>query len=205
MLRQRCAFSPYLFLLVAKAFSSLIVVVEGQKKLLGVQCSRIGSRVSHLFFADDSIIFSKAKESDCIAIYRILDIYERASGQKINLPKSAITFSPNVKEGDKRTINNLLGLDNAMPYDSYLGLPKVVGQSRKKTFASIKDRVWKRVQGWRRNMFSAGHREVLVKVVLQAVSSYVMSIFRLPMRLFVTSYNLLFSYFGGDRRKGVRR
>ena len=59
----------------------------------------------------------------------------------------------------------------------------MVGRNKKKVFAEIKDRVWKRVQRWRRNLFSPGGRKVLIKVVLQAILSYLMSVFQVSNAL----------------------
>lgn len=78
-------------------------------------------KVSHLFFVDDSIIFSRAKEEDYLAIREILEVYEKGLGQKINLAKSAITYGPNVSGEDRQVISSILSLDNSLPHDTYLG------------------------------------------------------------------------------------
>ena len=56
---------------------------------------RNGPKVSHLFFADDSVLFCWAKEEECQTILDLLTIYERGSGQKINIEKTNIFFSSN--------------------------------------------------------------------------------------------------------------
>ena len=62
--------------------------VEGSIK--GVAISRYGTRVSHLFFADDSVLFCRATEAKCQRVLDILAIYERGTGQKINKEKTDI-------------------------------------------------------------------------------------------------------------------
>lgn len=54
---------------------------------------RGGPRISHLFFADDSVIFGDASFSRAAEVRRIINVYEVASGQKINLKKSVVFFS----------------------------------------------------------------------------------------------------------------
>lgn len=49
--------------------------------------------ISHLLFADDGFLFMRAKESEFLAMKDILSVYERASGQSINLQKSEVIFS----------------------------------------------------------------------------------------------------------------
>ncbi|KAL0382982.1 UNVERIFIED_CONTAM: hypothetical protein Scaly_0585500 [Sesamum calycinum] len=56
-LRQGDPLSPYLFLFYAKALSQLISTAEANEELRGVVVSRHGPRVSHLLFADDTLIF----------------------------------------------------------------------------------------------------------------------------------------------------
>ena len=54
-----------------------------------------GPKVSHQFFADDSVLFCRAKEKECQTILDLLATYERGSGQKINREKTNIFFSSN--------------------------------------------------------------------------------------------------------------
>jgi hypothetical protein len=53
--------------------------------------------VSHLLFADDSLILIRATEGDAKQLQDILDLYESVSGQMINKAKSAVLFSRNTK------------------------------------------------------------------------------------------------------------
>ena len=68
---------------------------EQEDKLEGIKICRGAPRVNHLFFADDSLILMRARASDTQELGRILEVYERASGQVINKDKSTIMFSPN--------------------------------------------------------------------------------------------------------------
>ena len=78
--------------------------------LHGLQASRLGLRVTHLFFADDSMLFAKAKVSESEKVKHVLKIYEESSGQMINLDKSALYFSGNTGERQKSAIRELLGV-----------------------------------------------------------------------------------------------
>ncbi|KAL5827063.1 hypothetical protein ACOSQ4_018860 [Xanthoceras sorbifolium] len=182
-LRQGCPLSPYLFLLCAEALSTLIKGNKSNGQSLGMRCSRGSPLISHLFFADDSIVFCRASVQNCKKLKQIPQTYEKASDQQINLQKSNITFSPNVEGVQRASIPNWLDLTNAQAHDKYLGLPTMVGKNKRKTFCNIKERVWRKIRGWKGNIFSMGGKEVLIKAVAQAIPTFTMSIFQLPSAL----------------------
>ena len=78
---------------------------------------------------------------------------------------------------------DLLDVHNMSLSEKYLGMPSDVGASVNGAFKYLKDRVWKRVQGWMEQSLSAGGKEVLIKAVAQAIPTYSMSCFRLPRGL----------------------
>lgn len=84
----------------------------------------------------------------------ILRDYERASGQRLNRSKTAIFFSRNTPTDIREKIVEVSGIPSSQSYDTYLGLPALVGKSRTTTFQSINERVWKRLQDWKLKFLS---------------------------------------------------
>jgi hypothetical protein len=89
-IRQGDPISPYLFIIYAEALSALLQQAEKNGVITGVPTSPRGPTLSHLFFVDDSIIFCKANLVEYRRIMRILGIYEKGSGQKLNLQKTSL-------------------------------------------------------------------------------------------------------------------
>ena len=67
--------------------------------------------------------------------------------------------------------------------ESYLGLPTLVGRTKYLTFSYLKDRIWKKLQGWKGKMLSKAGKEILIKAVAQSIPTYTMSVFQLPLKL----------------------
>lgn len=119
--------SLYLFLICAEGLSTLLRKAERDSLIKGISICRGGPRISHFFFADDSIIFCKATISECSALMDILSLYERASGQMINSTKTALFFSHNTPQVTRNQITNLFGTSLTMQFEKYLGLPPIIG------------------------------------------------------------------------------
>ena len=108
-LRQGDPLSPYLFLLCAEGLSALLHKAALRNALKGVAASARGPRVSHLFFADDSLIFCKASEKEGAEVQRILQVYEASSGQQLNRNKTALFFSRNTSTHVQEAIKARFG------------------------------------------------------------------------------------------------
>ena len=131
-----------------------------------------------------------------VAIQALLGLYEKASSQMINSAKTTLFFSKNVLDATKESIKNLLTKE----YEKYLGLPVVVGRNKKASLNYIKDRVWGKLQGWKEKLLSQAGKEVLLKAVVQAIPTFAMSCFRLPVGLCQDIEMLIQKLWWGQRR-----
>lgn len=61
----------------------------------------------------------------------------------------------------------------------YLGLPTIWGRSRKDTLGYLKERIWDKLHSWRNHLLNQAGKEVLIKSVVTALPTYVMSAFKL--------------------------
>lgn len=179
-LRQGDPISPYLFIICAEWLARKIYEYQGVGRFNGIQISRGAPLVSHLFFADDSIFFSKATEANANILGSILLEYQGLSGQAVNLSKSEVVFSRNVDMVARSGIMKVLGIKQAESHSKYLGLPLCFGRRKADLFRYLIERTWQKVHGWKEKMLSFAGKEVLIKSVLLAVPVYPMMCFKLP-------------------------
>ena len=90
--------SPYLLLLCAERFTSLLEV-EGRVK--GVSICRRAPKISNLMFVDDSLLFFQATNSEVAVVNEVLQTYASASSQCINMEKSSVFFNSNTPASQK--------------------------------------------------------------------------------------------------------
>ena len=84
----------------------------------------------------------------------ILGVYERCLGQQINRSKTTIIFSRSTLEDRRTEIKEALGVMEIKQYEKYLGLPSFVGSKKNASFEYIKERVWRKLQGWEEKLLS---------------------------------------------------
>ena len=193
--------SPYFFILCAEALSAMISQANRDGRLMGVPTSRGGLVISHLFFADDRLLFCRSTMTQWNHLSAILHLYKGASRQKMNSNKTAIFFSKNSAVIDKDQIQGVARIPVDQRYDTYLGLPALVGRSRIRAFRSIKDKVWKRLQDWKLTFLSQTGKEIQLKAVVQAIPTYCISVFKLPKTLCTELNSLMMRFFWVHKEK----
>ena len=148
-----------------EGFSSLLAKVEEDRQIYGVSICRKAPNLSQLLFADDSLLFCRATWEEVQAITEVLQTYAAASGQCINFEKSSVYFSTNTDGVQRERIRMALGVREVDRFETYLGLPTLVGRSKYHTFSYLKDKVWEKIQGWKGQLLSKAGKEVLIKAV----------------------------------------
>jgi len=196
--------SPFLFLLCIEGLNNLILKATSEGSIHGLALSRRSPKLIHLLFADDRLLFYRSNRYECQKVLDLLASYESMFGQQINRGKTSIFFSKSTTPAMRIEIKEALGVPEILQYDKYLGMPSLVGKHKKASFYYIKERVWRKLQGWEESLLSQAGREVLIKAVVQAIPTYAMCCFKLPLGLCHEIEKLIRGFWWrqrGDRRK----
>jgi hypothetical protein len=187
-----------LFLLCAEGLSSLLLFEEEVGGIDGVRVCRNALSVSHLLFADDSLILMKADMTNATSLQQVLDTYCANSGQMVSLSKSSIFFSPNTNVLLRSEICEALHINTEALSDKYLGLLALVGADRSDCFEHFIERIIQRINGWKEKMLSIGGKKILLKAVARAIPVYAMSVFLIPKGVCKRMMDAISRFWWGD-------
>ncbi|KAK2441392.1 hypothetical protein QL285_012694 [Trifolium repens] len=179
-LRQGDPLSPYLFVLCMEFLSQSIIknIYDGHWQ--PVRLSRNGPPLSHLFFADDVLLFAKATKSQALNIASTLKRFADYSGLKVNVTKSKIFFSSTTRRGKISSIVASTGINRTHSLEKYLGFPMMHGRLQRKDFEFLEEKISKRLATWQHNLLNKAGRMTLVKSTLNSIPNYYMQIAWLP-------------------------
>ncbi|KAL4299959.1 hypothetical protein AHAS_Ahas17G0153000 [Arachis hypogaea] len=122
-LRQGNPLSPYLFIMAAEVFTILMNEAQQKNLISGIKLAPTVPPITHLLFTDDCNIFAEVKEEEVYQIIQVLNKCTKASGQRINLEKSGISFGSLIPIQTRVNIKEILGMTAWENLEKYLGLP----------------------------------------------------------------------------------
>jgi hypothetical protein len=179
--RQGDPLSPFLFVLVMEAFSRMLGAFNDRGLISGFSVGSSGQdqvTISHLLFADDTLVFCGANASQIRHLGALLVCFEAAAGLKVNLSKSVL-----VPVGSVENVGQLAGLLGCgygeVPL-KYLGLPLGASFKLKTMWAGLEDMMVRRLAPWKRLYLSKGGRVTLIKSTLSNMPTYMLSLFSHP-------------------------
>ncbi|XP_019197687.1 PREDICTED: uncharacterized protein LOC109191482 [Ipomoea nil] len=146
----------------------------------GVMTTRDGPLISHLFFADDMVLFDEATLAQASEMKACLEAFCTSSGLKMNIQKSSVFFSRNTLPSLQESSTNLIGISKVEDPGKYLGMPSIHGRLKQQAFSGILERVQSRLAGWKSKTLSLAGRQVLAQSVLSAIPYYSMQSVPLP-------------------------
>lgn len=150
-----------------------------QGTIKGLRISEDGPVLTHLQFADDTLIFCGADMEEMKNLKCLLKGFEVMSGLKINYHKSVIC-GVNLDQGQTTPFAEILGCKTQALPIKYLGMPLGASPKLKSTWNPVIQRIISKLPSWKKRALSFGGRLTLLKSVLSSLPIYYLSLFKIP-------------------------
>ncbi|RVW43975.1 putative mitochondrial protein [Vitis vinifera] len=180
-LRQGDPLSPYLFVLGMEALSSLINRAVRGGFLSDCRIGGregVGTQVTHLLFADDTLVFCDDSQEQLVFLSWLLMWFEAISGLRINLNKSEIFPVGRVENAELLAAE--LGCKVGSLPSTYLGLPLGASHKSVKVWDGVEERMRKKFALWKRQFIFKGGRITFIRSTLASMPTYLMSLLCMP-------------------------
>ncbi|XP_025678312.1 uncharacterized protein [Arachis hypogaea] len=178
-LRQGDPLSPFLFVLVVDVLHRMVGEVVRNGRISPLVVGRDRVELSHLQFADDTILFCPLEEETMKNYKWLLRWFELMSGLSINFEKSSL-IPINCEEQWIQRMCRLWGCkEDTLPV-KYLGVPLGANPRLVKTWKPIIDKVEEKLSLWKAKVLSKAGKLVLIKSVLNSLPVYYLSLYKMP-------------------------
>ncbi len=137
--------SPFLYLLVAEGLARMIERAISINLLRGVGPTE-GTKIVIIQYADDTIFFCEAKVRQVRNLRFACQLFEWASGLKINRNKLELFYLGTRSSRGERLVKILECKVGTFPI-GYLGLPLMRGRIRKEDWWSVISKIERRIEG----------------------------------------------------------
>ena len=114
--------SPYLFLFVAEELSMALDKQYEVGNIIPIKVVRGILGIFHLLFADDSLLFFKAPESQALRVKDTISLFQQGTGQVLSPGKCSILLSQACPESARKAITCTLEITTTTFEEKYLVL-----------------------------------------------------------------------------------
>lgn len=181
--RQGDPLSPLLFIIAQQILSYNLNHRQDSSVLSPYSLGRKVKPISHLFYADDMLIFTNGRLNSLQRLKQLMGRYEAASGQQINLQKSALYVSKRITRARITRIQRLTGCQAKQLPFKYLGAPIYNGRCRIQFFDETVEKFSSKIEGWHGRFLSFGGKITLLKAVLASLPIHVFSCMAIPKQI----------------------
>ena len=167
-----------LFLIMMKVFSRMLRRVEGFGLNRGFKAEGRrggGECVSHILFADDTILFCDADVEQILPIRLLLLCFQAITGLKVNVQKSEIV--PIGEVDDVHALAEILGCKVGTLPMPYLGISLEASHNSPSIWNPILGKIERKLARWKKLYLSKEGRLTLLKSTLSSLPTYFLSLF----------------------------
>ena len=168
--------SPLLFLLCTEGLHSLITNARNFGKIKGFSFCKKGPKLTHLLFADDNLFFFffffvgplLMNVQRCLISWRQMNLHLDIRSIGVRQLRSLVSL---LQRMYIKPLKEVWACKKSLRLKNILACHFLLEERKKESFNYIKERVWKKLQGWEGKLLSQSGREVLIKLVIYPSNS----------------------------------
>ncbi|GJV81698.1 RNA-directed DNA polymerase, eukaryota [Tanacetum coccineum] len=180
-LKQGDPLSPFLFILVMESLHVSFQRVVDAGLFSGIKLDNSTS-ITHLFYADDAIFMGHWNCYNIELLTRVLEIFHKASGMRINMTKSKLLGISVTHDIAEQAASKIGCSVLKMPF-TYLGSKVGSLMTRSMSWNEVVERMVTRLSRWKLKTLSIGGRLTLLKSVLGSIPLYHMAMYKVPKKV----------------------
>lgn len=177
-LRQGDPLSPYLFVIALNNLS-LMLNRAAQEMRFNYHLNCSSTRLTHLCFAGDLLIFMDGSLESVQAVLQVLREFQRRSGLAVSVHKTSFYAS-----GLSQEETDLIQFTTGMPMGSlpvrYLGVPLCTKKLNLLNCEGLLQQIKSKFSSWSSKALSFAGRLLLIKTVISGITTFWCSTFILP-------------------------
>lgn len=168
--------SHYLFFICMNVLSTIL---NQRPNLFNFHRKYKALRITHLFFADDVLLFSRGDKDSISHLIASMDTFAKMSGLHVNPSKSFVFFC-DCKDEVKQWFFQSFGFAGGTVPVKYLGVPFISSHLSIDHCMLLIERITARVNSWTSTLLSIAGRVHLTRTVLFSMQSFWTKHFLLP-------------------------
>jgi len=200
-LRQGDPLSPFLFVLMGEVLNRMLQRAASLNMFKGISVGKESLQLTHLQFADDTLVFCEAEKAHLLKIKNVLLSFQAFSGLVVNFHKTGMLAIGKEEEWGQQAANLIECKLVQLPM-TYLGIPLGASMRKRASWQCIIDKIHKKLQTWKCCCLSRAGRVVLVKSVLNSLPIYYLSLFRMPKKVAQEIIRLQRKFLWGGNKEG---
>lgn len=180
MFKVRYPISTFLFSIIGEALTYIIRKAHQNSLVEGLKIGRDTIEITHLQFADDTLIFLPHNTEQLLNLKRLLHCLSLMTGFKINFSKSSLVFW-GVHFSWVENMSNILSCKIEKLPITYLGMPLGLSCKNRRFWKPILDKIEHRLTIWKSRLLSRDVKAQLIESFLNNLPSYCLSNFNLQI------------------------
>ncbi|KAL3678136.1 hypothetical protein R1sor_021092 [Riccia sorocarpa] len=198
--RQGCPIAPFLFAICTEPLMALLRTHQQAGRLEGIKLPG-GKQALYNLFADDTELSIKATEGNYQLIKELLQLYEEASGAKLNVRKSVMipVSLAEIPLWMSRSGCRIAGKGEVV---LHLGFPGGDSIREAQICKYLQDKITARTSSWANRWLSWGGRIILVQKILPMLPAYVLMTMGLSKRSYQEMERMWRTFIWGTREDG---